>query len=47
MWYSRFRDGKEFVEDGERGGRPKSTRNKVKIAAVAEVVKNDRPVAQV
>ena len=24
-WYSRFRDGKEMVEDDERCGRPKST----------------------
>ena len=24
-WYSRFRDGRELVEDDERGGRPKST----------------------
>jgi hypothetical protein len=26
MWCSRFRDGRELVEDDERGGRPKSTR---------------------
>jgi hypothetical protein len=25
-WYSRFRDGREIVEDDESGGRPKSTR---------------------
>jgi hypothetical protein len=24
-WYSRFRDGRELVEDDERGGCPKST----------------------
>jgi len=24
-WYSRFRDGRELVEDDERSGRPKST----------------------
>jgi len=24
-WYSRFGDGRELVEDNERGGRPKST----------------------
>jgi len=29
------------VEDDERGGRPKSTRTEVNIAAVAEMVKND------
>jgi hypothetical protein len=28
-WYSRFRDGRELVEDGERGSRPKSTRTEV------------------
>jgi len=26
-WYSRLRDGRELVEDDERGGRPKSTRS--------------------
>jgi hypothetical protein len=44
-WYSRFRDGRELVEDNERGGRPKSTRNQVNIAAVADLVKNDRRIA--
>jgi hypothetical protein len=34
-WYSRFRDGRELVDDNERGGRPKSTRTAVNIAAVA------------
>ena len=24
-WYSRFRNGRELVDDDERGGRPKST----------------------
>ena len=43
-WYSRFRDGRELVDD-ERGGRPKSTRTEVNIAAVADLVKNDRPIA--
>jgi hypothetical protein len=32
-WYSRFRDGRELVED-ERGSRPKSTRTDVSIAVV-------------
>jgi len=41
-WYSRFRDGRELVEDDERGGRPKSTRTEVNIAAVSDLVKNDR-----
>ena len=43
-WYSRFRDGKELVEDDKRGGRPKSTRSEVNIAAVADLVKNDRRI---
>jgi histone-lysine N-methyltransferase SETMAR len=44
-WYSRFRDGKELVEDDESGGRPKSTRTEVNIAAVADLVKNDHRIA--
>jgi hypothetical protein len=44
-WYSRFWDGRELVED-ERGGRPKSTRTEVNIAAVAaDLVKNDHRIA--
>ena len=37
-WYSRFRVGRELVEDDERGGRPKLTRTEVNIAAVADLV---------
>ena len=44
-WYSRFQDGREPVEDGERGSRPKSTRNEINIAAVADFVKNDSRIA--
>jgi hypothetical protein len=44
-WYSRFRGGRELVEDDEKGGRPKSTRTEVNIAAVADLVKNDRRIA--
>jgi hypothetical protein len=44
-WYSQFRDGRELVEDDERGGRSKSTRTEVNIAAVAaDLVKNDRRI---
>jgi hypothetical protein len=43
--YSRFRDGRELVEDDESGDRPKSTRTEVNIAAVTDLVKNDRPIA--
>jgi len=45
-WYSRFRDGRELVEDDERGGRgrPKSTRTEVNIAAVVDLVKKDRQI---
>jgi hypothetical protein len=45
QWYSRFRDGRELVDDDERGGRPKLTRNEVNIAAAAaDLVKNDRRI---
>jgi hypothetical protein len=44
-WYSRFRDGREPVEDDESGGLPKSTRTEVNIAAVADLVKNGRRIA--
>jgi len=44
-WYSRFQDGRELVEDDKRGGRPKSTRTEVNIAAVADLVKNDCQIA--
>jgi len=44
-WYSRFRDGKEQVEDGEKSGSPKSTRTEVNIAAVADLVRNDSRIA--
>jgi hypothetical protein len=44
-WYSRFRDGRELVEDEERGGRPKSTRTEVNIAAIVDLVENDRRIA--
>jgi hypothetical protein len=43
-WYSRFRDGRELAENDERGGRPKSTGTEVNIAAVADLVKNDRRI---
>jgi len=44
-WYSRFRDGRELVENDERGGRPKSNRTVVNIATVAVFVKNDCRIA--
>ena len=44
-WYSRFREGREVVEDDKRGGRPKSTRTEVNIAVVADLVKNDHRIA--
>jgi hypothetical protein len=43
--YSRFRDGRDLEEDDERGGRPKSTGTEVNIAAVADLIKNDRRIA--
>jgi hypothetical protein len=44
-WYSGFQDGRELVEDDERGGRSKPTRTEVNIAAVADLGKSDRPIA--
>ena len=44
-WYSRFRDGREVVDNDERGGHPKSARTEVNITAVADLVKNDRRIA--
>jgi hypothetical protein len=32
-WHSRFQGRSELVEDDERGGRPKSTRTEVNMAA--------------
>ena len=43
--YSRFRDRRDLVENDERGGRPKSTRTEVNIAAIADLVKNDHRIA--
>jgi len=43
--YSRLRNGRELVEDDERGGRLKSNRAEVNNAAVADLVKNDRRIA--
>ena len=46
-WYSRLRDGREMIEDDERGGRPKSTRTEVNNVAVADMLKNDRRIASI
>jgi hypothetical protein len=40
-WYSQFQDGRELVEDDERGGHQKLTQTEVNIPAVADLVKND------
>jgi hypothetical protein len=45
--YSRFRDGRELVENDEGVGRPKLTRTEVTIAAVPDSVKNDRRIASI
>jgi histone-lysine N-methyltransferase SETMAR len=44
-WYSRFRNGRELVENDERGGRPKSNQTEVNIAGVFDWVKNDHRIA--
>jgi hypothetical protein len=43
--YSQFRDGRERVENDEKGGRPKSNGTEVNIAGVSDLVKNDRRIA--
>ena len=43
--YSGFQDGKELLEEEERGGSPKSIRTEVNIAAVADLLKSDRRIA--
>ena len=44
--YCRFRDRTELVKDDERGGRPKSTRTEVNIAAaITDLAKYDRRIA--
>jgi hypothetical protein len=37
----------KLIEDDQRGGRPKSTRTEVNIAAVTGLVKNDRRIASI
>jgi len=44
-WYSRFRDGRDVVENDESGWLPKSTRIGVNIASIADLVKNDLRIA--
>jgi hypothetical protein len=44
-WYSRFQEGRDLVEDDERGGSAKFTRTEVNIAAVADMVKNYHRIA--
>ena len=44
-WYFRFRDGRELVEDDERGGCPKSAQTEVNIAAVVDFIKYDLRIA--
>jgi len=44
-WCSRFRDGRELVEDDKRSVCPKLTWTAVNIAAVADLVKNNHWIA--
>jgi hypothetical protein len=44
-WYSKFRGGRELVEDDKRGDRPNSTGTEVTIATVFDLVKNDCRIA--
>ena len=43
-WYSQFQHRRELLEDNERGGRPTLTWTLVNIAAVADLVRNDRQI---
>jgi hypothetical protein len=43
--FSQLRDGRELVENDERGGHPKSKRTEAHIAAVADLVKNELRIA--
>jgi hypothetical protein len=45
MWYSRFRHGRELVENDELVGHPKWIPTEVNIAVVAELFKNDSGIA--
>ncbi|GFW25695.1 hypothetical protein TNCV_1309561 [Trichonephila clavipes] len=37
-----FKDGREFIEDNERVGRPSTSRNAENVALVSESVRKDR-----
>lgn len=41
-WYTRFKDGRESVEDDDRCGRPSTARNDETIARVREIIRSDR-----
>jgi hypothetical protein len=44
-WYSWFQDRRELVEDGERGGCPKSTQTELNLSIVAaDLVNNDHRI---
>jgi hypothetical protein len=46
-WCSRFRGDTDLVEDDERGGRIKSNRTEINIAAVDDLVKNYHQIASI
>ena len=41
-WFKRFRERRESLKDDERSGRPTASRNEENIAAVAEIIREDR-----
>ena len=45
--YSRFRDARDLIENDEIGGRHKSSRPEVNIAAVAHLAKNDHRIPSI
>jgi hypothetical protein len=42
LWYSRFKDGREFVESDRRSGRPSTSRTPENVESVRAAIKENR-----
>jgi len=42
LWYKRFKDGRTYVDDDERSGRPSTSTTPENIAKVREAILADR-----
>ena len=42
LWYKRFKEGREDVEDDPRGGRPSTGRNESNADLVKKMAREDR-----